>query len=282
MGSKRRMVSGAAACAVAVGLAGAPPAAARSHGGGGSAGPAGYDISFPQCGGRFPANVAFGIVGVNGGRVFVANPCLGTNDGPSELAWAQGAANATPAFYANTGDPGPAYSSHWPTAPGSPQACAGDNSPACSYDYGWNAAKDSFTNAVTAEAQVNRSTASAAAVAAAAAPWWLDVETGNSWETTEAQYGPTVSSKQNDSQAIQGAIAALKDAGVVTVGVYSTGYQWGQITGGLSLVSTPSWVAGSSSLNSAQSLCGTTGFTGGPVKLAQYPLGGYDGDVACP
>ena len=47
----------------------------------------GYDIAYPQCSASFPADPGFGIVGVNGGKPFSANPCLGTGDGPSELAW---------------------------------------------------------------------------------------------------------------------------------------------------------------------------------------------------
>ena len=70
----------------------------------------GYDVSYPQCNKALPS-ATFGIVGVNGGIVFSANPCLGTGDGPSELAWAQRADNHAPSFYANTADPGPAYSS---------------------------------------------------------------------------------------------------------------------------------------------------------------------------
>ena len=67
----------------------------------------GYDISYPQCNGTFPNGGAFGIVGVNGGLPYSANPCLGTGDGPSELSWA----GMNAGLYANTADPGPALSS---------------------------------------------------------------------------------------------------------------------------------------------------------------------------
>ena len=68
----------------------------------------GYDISYPQCNVSFPASPGFGIVGVNGGKPYSANPCLGMGDGPSELAWA--GMNAQ--LYANTADPGPALCNH--------------------------------------------------------------------------------------------------------------------------------------------------------------------------
>src|SRR5205823_8961576 len=45
----------------------------------------GFDISYPQCNGTFPSGGAFGIAGVNGGRLYSSNPCLGTGDGASEL-----------------------------------------------------------------------------------------------------------------------------------------------------------------------------------------------------
>ena len=247
--------------------------------------PTGYDVSYPQCNHTLPS-ASFGIVGVNGGIVFSANPCLGTGDGPSELAWAQAASNHAPAFYANTGDPGPAYSSHWPNGQTSPQNCdaAANNSTACSYDYGWNAAKDSFSRAIAAEQQVNGLDLTAATAAAAQAPWWLDVETGNSWQTLESAYGQTAASKANDIAALDGAVAYLSSAGVGAVGFYSTAYQWTQITGGTGthFAANPDWVAGASSLSGAKSACTSVGFAGGVVKLAQYPANGLDADYPCP
>ena len=245
----------------------------------------GYDVSYPQCNTSLPS-ATFGIAGVNNGIVFSANPCLGTGDGPSELAWAQRASNRAPAFYANTGNPGPAYSSHWPTGQTSPRYCdpAANNSTDCSFDYGWNAAADSFSNAVTAEQQVNALTATAATSAAAQAPWWLDVETTNSWQTLEPAYGQTAAAKANDIAALDGAVAYLQSAGVTHVGFYSTSWQWTQVTAGTGthFATNPDWVAGLSNLDSAKSGCTATGFSGGRVELTQYPANGLDADYACP
>jgi hypothetical protein len=218
----------------------------------------------------------FGIVGVNDGIVYSANPCAA-----SELAWAEAAQNHTPAFYANTGDPGPGYSSHWPTGQQSPQVCDGSNSAACSYDYGWNSAQNSFASAVAAE----QATGSASAAAtAAAAPWWLDVETGNSWETLESAYGANATSNANDQADLQGAVAYFNSQKVGTVGFYSTGLQWASITGGTgtAFAASPGWLAGYRNLSAAQAACGATSFTGGRVALTQYPSGGFDADYACP
>jgi hypothetical protein len=241
----------------------------------------GYDVSYPQCGQPLPSSSLFGIVGVNNGIVFSANPCAS-----AELAWAQQAANHAPAFYANTANPGPAYSSHWPTGQTTPQTCDStvNNSTACSYDYGWNAAKDSFADAIAAEQQTNATSAQTATLAAAQAPWWLDVETGNSWQTLESAYGQTATSQANDVAAIDGAIAYLQTVGVAQVGLYSTSYQWTQITGGTGthFAANPDWVAGYSSLSAARAGCSSTGFAGGAVKLTQYPANGLDADYPCP
>jgi hypothetical protein len=229
----------------------------------------GYDISYPQCSGALPTSPAFGIVGVNGGLAYATNPCLS-----SEYAWAQTSnSSAQPhvSFYLNTGNPGPVASTHWPPAgTTTPQVCDGTWSQACAYDYGWNAAQDSF----------NKAAGASSSTAAGAAPWWLDVETANSWSSTD------LATNRSD---LQGAVAALRAHGVTTIGVYSTASMWAQITGATTPSSTlndpfralPNWVPGARSLKEAPGFCSRT-FTGGPVKFAQYPSNGFDADYVCP
>jgi len=175
----------------------------------------GYDISYPQCGSAFPTNVSFAIVGVNAGIVYSANPCLGAGDGPSELAWAE-QFDATPVLYANTADPGPTLSSHWPNGQTYPESCntpevPGADTSACSYDYGWYAAAHSYADAVNAYSAIGQ-----AGLTAGQTPtpneWWLDVETGNSWETTTL----------NNVADLQGAVAYLQSQGVTSVGFYAS------------------------------------------------------------
>jgi hypothetical protein len=213
--------------------------------------PVGYDISFPQCGKTYPSSPAFGIVGVGGGRAFDHNPCLA-----SEYTWATGAPKA-PAFYMNTGNPG-TLSARW-TLPG-PRACSGAATDAgCAYNYGWN-------NATDAMGYAEQQTPAGAAPTKA---WWLDVETANSWSTNQSLNVTT----------LQGSVDYLRSRGVPLVGMYSTAGMWGQITGGARM-SVPSWVAGASSQSQAKSYCGA-GFTGGGVRLVQFPSAGFDGDIVC-
>jgi hypothetical protein len=275
----RLRVVATAAAALAVGLVFSPAAEARQAKPQRAA--VGYDVSYPQCGRTLPSSPAFGLVGVNNGVLYSANTCLTT-----ELGWAQRAANGAPGFYANTADPGPAYSSHWPTGQTSPQLCdaAANNSTACSFDYGWNGASDSFAVAVAAEQQLNGTSSQNATATAARLAWWLDIETANSWQTLESAYGQTPTSKANDVASVDGAIAYLTSVGVSNVGLYSTSYQWTQITGGTGshFASNPDWVAGYSSQSSAKIGCTSAGFSAGAVKLTQYPSGGFDADFACP
>jgi hypothetical protein len=191
----------------------------------------GNDISWPQCGGAFPAKAGFGIVGVTGGRPFTQNSCLA-----AEWQWALSAKGA-PAYYMNLSNPGTSDPS------------------------GYGASAASYA--------LNYASSATGASSAVSHVWWIDVETANTWAGSQAQ----------NAAVVQGALTYLKQHTNKSVGIYSTGYQWGVITGGVHL-GAPVWAAGASSASSAPSMCGT-GFTGKPVKVVQYPAGAYDGDYRC-
>jgi hypothetical protein len=315
----RWALAAGAAAAVAV-LPGAASAAAAPS-------PAtGNDVSYPQCASNFPTGAAFGVVGVNDGIANTGNPCLG-----AEIAWASGtsggagssygSAQPKAQLYVNTADPGDVYNGQriadWPsdnTGGGTDPygACtatvvslskhktttAGQNSPACAWQYGWNAAtKDVqifFHNAVSAQGSLDQN--------AADYSWWLDVETGNTWQS--ARGGGLA---MNDA-VLEGMVATLSTLSpggpAKAVGIYSTGYQWNQITGGESTVDgnwsgsahgagpapldgQPDWVPGATSSSGAVATCTgnvaftRTGTTSANVTLAQWFSGGFDGDVSC-
>ncbi len=256
--------AGTAAAAPPVGDRAGAAQAKPGGGGGGGGGPKptrGYDISYPQCGAPYPTNPAFGIVGVNGGRVFSVNPCLA-----SQITWGGGAATE---LYANTGNPGPALSSFWPNGQTTPRVCdaANPDTADCAYDYGWNAAKHSFDTAVAAYAQLGL------AGSPASTAWWLDVETSNSWRTDTAL----------NVAALQGGADYLRSIGVTKLGVYSTTAQWGTITGGTTaFAALPSWGAGAPSEKAAKQHCASTpGFTGGRLAMVQFIVSGFDADIRC-
>jgi hypothetical protein len=263
------LVLTAAGTAAAMPPQGSAAAAAEAKpggggGGGGGGGPKptrGYDISYPQCGAPYPVNPAFGIVGVNGGRVFSVNPCLA-----SQITWGGG---TTTELYANTGNPGPAMSQFWPKGQTAPRLCdaANPDTADCAYDYGWNAAKHSFDTAVAAYGQLGL------AESPAATAWWLDVETSNSWRADTAL----------NVAALQGGVDYLRSVGVTRLGIYSTTAQWGTITGGsTAFASLPSWGAGAPNEKAAKQHCiSTPGFTGGRLAMVQFIISGFDADIRC-
>jgi hypothetical protein len=240
-------------------------------------------VSFPQCGVKLPEPIPFAVIGVNGGAAFTRNPCLA-----SQLGWAK-SLSEPPAFYANTGNPGPAYSHHWPIGQSTPRVCSArdPNSTGCSYDYGWNAAQDSFAKAMAGAQKLHHYDRATAHARVANVDWWLDVELLNSWQTLEAAYGPTRASQLRDTLALAGAVRALWNAGVGRVGFYSTSYQWAAITGGPVVnhgrfTTNPAWHAGFDNHADAVTGCRLRSFTGGPVLMTQY-LGrdGLDANVWC-
>lgn len=275
----RRVLTVVGLCAVTVAGSVALPGAA------GASNPVvvARDLSYPQCGAALPRAGAstMGVLGTNGGMSFTDNPCLVT-----ELAWAKRLPGA-PAFYANTGNPGPGRGEHWPIGQTSPQLCSASepNSLACSFDYGWNAASQSYRRATAAAQLLHKVDWENASHRAANVDWWLDVETMNSWQTTDGSY--TRAEQDRDVATIAGEMDALHNVGVAEVGIYSTVSQWTEITGNATsararFAGVPQWLAGYDSPYDAAAACGHDGFTGGPVRLTQY-LGkdGFDADVVC-
>src|SRR6516165_5996115 len=108
--------------------------------------------------------------------VVAASSCSGP------LAWA----GVNAGLYANTADPGPLLSSDWPNGQTSPKQCntvgnPGMDTPECHYDYGWNAAADSYRDAVTAYIALGWAPPGSTRTPVANQWWRLDVETANSW-----------------------------------------------------------------------------------------------------
>jgi hypothetical protein len=267
----------------------------------------GNDLSYPQCGTTFPARPAFGIVGVNSGLANGLNPCLGPSSSypsykQSELYWAVanstgGTSQPKAALYLNTADPGNIYNGHpitdWPTSGTTPDGTCttttvttssgtytvGANSPACAWQYGYNKATQDVSWLSGAAAAINaQSPAVQVSGAASSYPWWLDVETGNSWQSGTSGQAMNVAD-------LQGMIAAFQNAGGSSVGVYSTSSQWSTITGGTtsssgSLYGIPDWVPGAKSLSAATSNCGLASFTQGRIAVTQW-TGRPDNDRAC-
>ncbi|MFP5311350.1 MAG: hypothetical protein ACLGH7_02905 [Actinomycetes bacterium] len=231
----------------------------------------GNDISWPQCGGRLPAPPEFAVVGVNGGRPGTVNPCLA-----EQLAWADRtseAAGGTPAaVYVNTAAPGPEGTLWWPedntyrgmviTNPYG--TCDGAASVACAYVHGY------------AMAVADVAILKEAGDTAVRPMWWLDVEFGNSWPWDKAV----------NVAELEGMTAYLEGTGA-EVGIYSTGYQFGEIVGdippGSNLYKLRNWLAGADSVSSAQEHCAAAPLTGGgTVSLTQFTENNLDYNYRCP
>jgi hypothetical protein len=216
----------------------------------------GYDYSYVQCGVAAPA-ASFGVIGVNAGYPFTYyNSCLG-----AEFAAAAGTGNA--ALYINTG-----YDPSYTAIDGrhTTQACADRSvaiSPTPTQQGAWAVG--------CSEAQQDVSYAASQSATAPTA-WWLDVETANSWSSSDLSL---------NRYTIQGIVDTLRQATTAPIGIYSTSYQWGVITGGYQAAVDANWVAtGQRSLKRAKGYCGSAGFTGAKIWLVQY-VTTIDNDYAC-
>ncbi|MHB8450310.1 MAG: hypothetical protein ACYDAQ_07675 [Mycobacteriales bacterium] len=269
-------------CAVAVvgavTMAAAPAMAATT-------GTLGADVSWPQCSGTgtgpMPGSGStleawFGIVGVNNGRPGAANPCLGT-----EFKWAGGLTAQAPQLYVNTADPGNT-AADWPssntatssnpyglcTTVKSRGKLVGADSQACAFEYGAEQANSDLAFALNLSATT----------------WWLDVETANTWQTRRL-------TDLNEADLL-GMVDVFQSKSL-TVGAYSTHYQWNKILGsgwqsstaGPTLNVLAQWIpTGGNSQNTATSDCtdlaALPSFTGGTRTYVQFTAT-YDYDVSC-
>ena len=188
-------------------------------------------------------------MGVNGGKTF----SLESNVWPANSPGPAAPRTEHPPFTPTRQTRVRRTTTNWPTNQQTPRVCSGANSVACSYDYGWNAARFAFANAVNAERADGASSPTASAVAA---PWWLDVETGNKWETL--LYGRSSATGTYDEASIEGMIASFENIGIASVGIYSTSQQWDVITVRTesSFPPVPVWIAGFGSLAAAEVGCG--------------------------
>ncbi|QSB23294.1 glycoside hydrolase family 25 domain-containing protein [Curtobacterium sp. 24E2] len=271
--STRLVATLAAAVVVAAGVAVAGPSSTASA----AVTPLGVDISWPQCGRQVPTDQAFGIVGVNGSLGNTTNPCLA-----EQLAWAgrsvEGSAQPKTQLYVLFANPGltasvwPTSNSYQGTVPTNPFGkCVTKGGKkqvtlACSFMYGYARGYDDVKSRGVANPSAYR--------------WWLDVETGLSYQRDTAQ----------NRAAMQGMIVGLKAGGVRTIGIYSNGSQWKTIAGTVKssspLRGRSNWIAiGKGTITKARKTCAGTPLSGGKIAMVQVevPYGSrtIDRDVSC-
>jgi hypothetical protein len=209
----------------------------------------GYDDSTYQCGGQ--ARGAFAIIAANNGRPFTRNGCLAR-----QLAVAPTSPPA--AVYMNTGY-SPTYAARITAT------CA-----ARSLNVSGSALQREAYAIGCSEVATTRDYIYAA-TGKRVRSWWLDVETANSWSSTNLVLNRAL---------LRGAIDYLKPLGAV-IGLYSTSRQWNAITGGWAAPGIDAnWVAGASSPADAALLCAKS-ITGAPVWLVQYLRAGLDLNRGC-
>lgn len=283
-------LSVAAATALVLTMLGSTPAWAAKPAKTSSATTTGIDASYPQCGSSLPSGEAFAIIGVNGGLANDYNSCVAQEwQYAASLAGIPSQAKAQ--TYLNTADPGNTVAD-WPSSqyPGSwgtsglnspYPACAdsppgvGADSPGCAYAYGYDMVEGFNKPGVTISGDA-AAFSNATRGSIGAQPAWLDVETANSWQSGTNGLAMNVAD-------LQGMVAALQHAGVPLVGVYSTSYQWGKITGGASsgsLHGLPDWIPGARAQSGAASNCSLSSFTAGKVTLTQW-TSRLDNDYSC-
>ncbi|MCZ2810185.1 hypothetical protein O2W15_01935 [Modestobacter sp. VKM Ac-2979] len=242
----------------------------------------GYDVSYPQCDRTLPDDAAFAVIGVNGGIATTENRCLA-----DQWEWADDSSGAVPAqpraqLYVNTANPGEVREqvTTWPRLGVNRYGvCDGDNSAACSYEYGVDRAEDDVRIVLDTLGDLDGDAAIEDRSDLVGLRWWLDVETMNTWQTDGA------AAQRNNRATLEGMTDHLESVGG-RVGLYSTGYQWGEIVGDVpswsSLHGLDSWLAGARSLSGAVANCSDSPLVdGGRVIMTQYVEDDLDHNHSC-
>lgn len=206
----------------------------------------GWDISWPQCanGERPSGPINFGIIGVNGGKMFTKNDCL------ADMFRYAGQGRTVPQLYLNTNG----LPKDWTSTS---TICAKTDTACQAYMYGYEAA--AFSHSYARAQGVDP------------LYWWLDVETANAWNTD----------KLLNERVIGGAIDYLQATNHV-VGLYSTPYQWNRVAGTYA-PGLMNWTAGAADLAQAATRCDPNyAFAGGRVVLVQYISEHFDMSYSCP
>jgi hypothetical protein len=181
----------------------------------------GYDASSYQCRNGVPialdpAYTSFGIIRVTGGRPFTVDSCR-------QALWSQAVkATSAPSLYVNVAYTG-AYG-HQVSG-----FCTGATSQLYSGKY-LQAYRIGCAESDYAIGHISTGSVTPTA-------WWLDVETGNSWSSSD---------RVLNQAAIDGAADRLKFRSGIAVGVYSYAGAWNTITSGPSFKpasASGSWVA---------------------------------------
>ncbi|MDQ3239593.1 MAG: hypothetical protein M3P33_03655 [bacterium] len=207
----------------------------------------GFDVSYPQCSKVLPDDPLFAVIGVNGGKAYKPNPCLA-----SLFKWAQ-SGKLPPSLYVNLNFISPLTIHHSIIGP---KICNPIDQECLAYNYGYQAIEYSFNYAKNSHAITKN--------------WWLDIETMNTWSNDVVL----------NRNVIAGAIDNLRSKDLI-VGVYSTRYQWTQITGDWDN-NLPVWLAGARDKEQAYQRCDESrSFTGGKVIMVQYIENDLDHNFLC-
>jgi hypothetical protein len=218
----------------------------------------GNDISWPQCpkgmgiptrrtqGQPLPrADATFVVVGLTNGPGFYPNPCLA-----AQVAWVKARHLWAAAYSVIT----------FPTT-----------AQLATYG-GTGTLTERLRRVGSAQAAFNVATMHEAGLKVPLV--WVDVE--------PYRVAPWSKSHASNNAVIDGVLAGYKAAGLRT-GIYSYDGGWGQITGGRSLPSLPTWVpVGPRGRSVAAARCAVKSFSGGPTWITQWTGNSRDYDLTCP